>query len=85
LEINQQTESEIILKLKAERDKAWAYASEAYQREIDAAEWDQISGMLHAMKAVNDWLVTGITAELKKNAHLADGEDCPLIDLKRLL
>jgi len=30
-------------------------------------------------------LVEGIRAELRKNAHLADGDDCTLIGLKQLI
>ena len=52
--------------------------------ELDQA-YIKIWGLHHSEEAVTDMLIDGIKKELAKNCHLADGEDCTLIGLKRLL
>jgi len=72
------------MKIKKSSDailiKAMAYAAS----DIESGDGIVNAACLEASHRLQE-LVSGIRALLDKNAHLADTENCILIDLKRLL
>lgn len=65
--------------LENERD-AWKREAESWR--LISEGWKQ-EATFHVKKTQR--LINGIQEELKRNAHLADGDDCTLIGFKMLL
>lgn len=68
-----------LLGLIKERDE-WKAEAERWRSLAQAWKEEAVEQIKEASR-----LVEGIRAELRNNAHLADGDDCTLIGLKRLI
>jgi len=72
------------MKIKKSSDAVLIKAMSYLASDIESGDGIANAACLEASHRLQE-LVSGIRAVLEKNAHLADGEDCTLIDLKMLL
>lgn len=72
------------MKNKESSDKAIIASLRVLSREIYSEDGVANAAILEAANRLQE-LVSGVCAVLEKNSHLADGEYCTLIDLKRLI
>lgn len=75
----EQALAEFARKLERERDE-WKAEAERWRSLSEGWQEEAVIRIKESHR-----LAQGIRAELRKNAHLADGDDCTLIGLKQLI